>query len=234
MRPPTQGDETKLKAVPLRSRSLRQQVAETLRSAIVYGQISPGERLLEEDLAEQLEMSRGPVREALRLLEQEGLIASFPYRGTVVAEVGSDEILHVLVPIRATIEQFAFGHAFQRFEEEDFLEMQAIVEAMSAAAETGDLARVVELDMAFHRTIVERSGQFHSLQVWDLVAPRLRGIFYRMGPHHSSLGAIAEQHRSLLLELRSGDSERAFLALCSHIAEPHLYGRLPAARPQPE
>ena len=112
--------------------------------------------------------------------------------------------------------------------------MQAIVDAMSTAADAGDLARVVELDMAFHRTIVERSGQFHSLQVWDLVAPRLRGIFYRMGPHHSSLGAIAEQHRSLLWCCARAIRNALSSALCSHIAEPHLYGRLPAGRPQPE
>jgi DNA-binding GntR family transcriptional regulator len=209
-------------------------VAETLRSAIVHGELSPGERLLEEGLAEQLEMSRGPVREALRMLEQEGLIASFPYRGTVVVEIGSDEILQVLVPIRATIEQFAFGHAFERFEDDDFSGLEAIVDAMSAAADAGDLARIVELDMAFHRIIVERSGQFHSLQVWDLVAPRLRGIFYRMGPHHSSLAEIAEEHRGLLAALRSGDPEHAFSALCTHIAEPHLYGQLPPATSSPE
>jgi len=223
-----------LKAVPVRSRSLRAQVAETLRTAILAGQIAPGERLLEEALAEQLEMSRGPVREAIRQLEQEGLIASFPYRGTVVVEIGSDEILHVLVPIRATIEEFAFGHAFEKLEEDDFDALEAVVDAMSAAADAGDLARVVELDLAFHRIIVERSGQFHSLQVWDLIAPRLRGLFYRMGPHHSSLGAIADQHRRLFVELRSGDSEHAFAALRSHIAERGLYRRLPRDGSQPE
>ena len=228
------GGVTKLEAVPRRSRSLRQQVAETLRRAIVHGQLAPGERLLEEDLAEQFEISRGPVREALRQLEQEGLIASFPYRGTVVVEIGSDEILQVLVPIRATIEQFAFGHAFGKLEEGDLVAMEAIVDEMSAAADAGDLATVVELDMAFHRIIVERSGQFHSLQVWDLIAPRLRGIFYRMGPHHSSLGEIADQHRGLLVELRSGDSERAFTALHDHIEEPNLYGRLPSRPSEPE
>ena len=160
-------------------------------------------------MAEQLGISRGPVREALRQLEQEGLIASFPYRGTVVVEIGSDEILRVLVPIRETIEQFAYGHAFERLGDVDFEEMAGLVESMSTAAGAGDLARVVDLDMAFHRVIVERSGQFHSLQVWDLIAPRIRGVFYRMGQHHVSLDAIADQHRSLLAALRSADWERA-------------------------
>jgi DNA-binding GntR family transcriptional regulator len=222
------GALTDLQAVPRQNRSLRQQVAETLRRAIVHGDAVPGERLLEEELAEQLGMSRGPVREALRQLEQEGLIASFPYRGTVVVEIGSDEILHVLVPIRATIEQFAYGHAFEKLVEADFDEMRGVVESMSAAASAGDLAGVVELDMAFHRVIVERSGQFHSLQVWDLIAPRLRGVFYRMGQHHPSLDAIVDQHRRLLIELRSADWDRASAALRNHIEEPHLYGRLPA------
>jgi DNA-binding GntR family transcriptional regulator len=220
-----------LGAVPRQSRSLRQQVAETLRRAIVYGELEPGQRLVEEDLAERLDMSRGPIREALRQLEQEGLVASFPYRGTVVAETSTDEVVQVLVPIRAALEQFALDHALPRLTAEDFTRLSAIVESMAVAAAEGDLPEVVELDMRFHRLVVERSNQFHSLQLWDLVAPRIRGLFYRMGPHHHSLSSISEQHRLLLGDLRSGDPNRAADALREHIAEPKLYAQL--QRPAP-
>jgi DNA-binding GntR family transcriptional regulator len=216
-----------LRAVPRRSRSLREQAAEALRRAIVHGELGPGERLLEEELAEQLEMSRGPIREALRQLEQEGLVASFPYRGTVVAETSSAEVLQVLVPIRWTLEQFALDHALPLMGEAEFATLTGIVDEMEAAAANSDLARVVELDMSFHRLLVERSGQFHSLQLWNLIAPRIRGLFYRMGPKHSSLKTIADQHRQLADALRAGELEPARAALREHIAEPELYSGLP-------
>ncbi|MDO8187870.1 GntR family transcriptional regulator [Conexibacter sp. JD483] len=211
---------------------MRQQVAETLRSAIIHGELNPGDRLREEDLSDQLDMSRGPIREALRQLEQEGLVASFPYRGTVVADVWGDEVLAVLVPIRATLELYALRHALRRFEEPDFNALGAIVDEMQTAAETGNLARVIELDMAFHRLILERSELFHSLQLWEMISPRMRGLFYRMGPHHTSLQEIAEQHRELLAALRSGDEQLAYATLEEHIAEPRLYARLPRG-PEP-
>ncbi|HST41037.1 MAG TPA: GntR family transcriptional regulator [Conexibacter sp.] len=206
---------------------MRQQVAETLRNAIIHGELAPGDRLREEDLSEQLDMSRGPIREALRQLEQEGLVASFPYRGTVVAQVWGDEVLQVLVPIRATLELFALTHALRRMEERDFRALEAIVAEMDTAAEAGNLARVVELDMSFHRLIVERSELFHSLQLWEMISPRMRGLFFRMGPHHTSLDAIAQQHRELLAALESGDERRAYATLKEHIAEPRLYEHLP-------
>jgi DNA-binding GntR family transcriptional regulator len=216
-----------LRAVPRQNRSLRQQVAETLRNAIIHGELAPGDRLREEDLSEQLDMSRGPIREALRQLEQEGLVASFPYRGTVVAQVWGDEVLQVLVPIRATLELFALTHALRRMEERDFRALEAIVAEMDTAAEAGNLARVVELDMSFHRLIVECSELFHSLQLWEMISPRMRGLFFRMGPHHTSLDAIAQQHRELLAALESGDERHAYATLKEHIAEPRLYEYLP-------
>lgn len=222
-----------LDAVPRQSRSLRQQVAEMLRRAIINGELQAGERLREEVLAEQLQMSRGPIREALRQLEQEGLVASFPYRGTVVAQIWGEEVLQVLIPMRSILEQYALEAALKKLTDKDLEALAHVVDAMAAAAEEGDLARVVDLDLSFHRLLVERSGQFHSLQLWDLLAPRIRGLFYRMGPEHSSLRAIAEQHRALLADLSSSDRERAHAALREHIAEPKLYTRLPWAPDPP-
>lgn len=218
-----------IQAVPRKSRSLRQQVTETLRRAIVHGELQPGERIIEEDLAERMEISRGPIREALRQLEQEGLIVSFPYRGAVVAEVSTEEVLRVLLPIRVTLEEFAVDHALANFDDADLDRLEAIVDQMARAAEQGDLARVVELDMEFHRLVMSVSGQFHCLQLWDLIAPRIRGLFYRMGPKHDSLLAIPAQHRELLEALRSGDTPHAHAVLLEHINDPGLYARLSKA-----
>src|SRR5262245_2591404 len=92
-------------------KSLRHQVLETLREAIITGRFQPGNRLVEEELCLQLGVSRGPVREALRQLEQEGLVVSFPYRATEVIGVSEEEVREVLIPMRLTLERFAFRHA---------------------------------------------------------------------------------------------------------------------------
>jgi DNA-binding GntR family transcriptional regulator len=215
-----------IRAVPRQSRSLRQHVTETLRRAIVHGEIQPGERIIEEDLAERMEISRGPIREALSQLEQEGLISSFPYRGAVVADVASDEVLQVLIPIRARLEEFAIDSALENLTPEDVDRLERVVDDMRVAADRGDLAQVVELDMDFHRHVMSISGKVHCLQLWDLIAPRIRGLFYRMGPEHESLQAITSQHMDLLEALRSGDTAHARDTLHEHINDPGLYARL--------
>ena len=87
--------------------SLRHRVTSVLRTAIIGGRLQPGDRIIEEDVSEQLKVSRGPVREALRQLEQEGLVVTHPYRGTEVLGVSQEEVDEILVPIRLTLERFA-------------------------------------------------------------------------------------------------------------------------------
>src|SRR3954449_13170028 len=100
-----------------------QQEVEILRSAIIMGSSGPGERLIEETLSTQLRRSRGPVREALRQLENEGLVMSFPYRGAVVLGVADEEVQEVLIPIRLTLERYSFVHALARMTDADFAEL---------------------------------------------------------------------------------------------------------------
>jgi DNA-binding GntR family transcriptional regulator len=95
-----------------------QQVVEILRNAIIMGTYEPGERLIEASLSTELGTSRGPVREALRQLENEGLVMSFPYRGAVVLGVSDEEVQEVLIPIRLTLERYSFSHALDRMTEE--------------------------------------------------------------------------------------------------------------------
>jgi DNA-binding GntR family transcriptional regulator len=212
--------------LPRPIRSLRHQIAESLRNEIVYGDLHSGQPLVEEELSERFQTSRGPVREALRQLEQEGLVASYPYHRTVVADFATSEVTHVLLPIRNTLEQYALAHALPRLTEADFAALQDIVDQMVAAGQTENLPHVVELDIQFHRLLMERSEQFQSLQLWNLLSPRVRGVFYRMGPFHDTLGNIGAEHQKLLAVLRRRDIDTAIGALSDHIAERSLYGRV--------
>ena len=100
-----------------------QQVVEVLRGEIIAGRYEPGERLLSSELG----TSRGPVREALRQLENEGLVMSIPYRGAFVLGVSDEEVQEVLIPIRLTLERYSFAHALDRLTDADFAELRRVL-----------------------------------------------------------------------------------------------------------
>ena len=196
-----------------------QQVVEILRSAIITGGYEPGERLIEATLSTELGTSRGPVREALRQLENEGLVMSFPYRGAVVLGVSDDEVQEVLIPIRLTLERYSFLRALERMTEEDFAELGKQIWLMEQAARADDLARIVEADLRFHEIVIGASGQTHTVQIWRTIWPRIRAYFYRYG-RGQDLGRMVDEHRELLAALQSRDPERMRTVLEQHIAVP--------------
>lgn len=204
--------------------SIRQRALHMLREAVITGQFQPGDRLVEEELSQQMRISRGPLREALRQLEQEGLVVSFPYRATEVIGVSDEEVRDVLLPIRLTLERFAFRHALPLLTDADFTELDEMVAMMQSAGEAGDLGRVVELDVQFHELILARSAQPHCAQIWRTISPRVRAYFYRCGPRHHALTDIAEEHRDLLAAMRTGDTVRVMATLEPHILADVIVG----------
>ena len=193
-----------------------QQVVEALRTAIIAGRFEPGERLIESALSTELGTSRGPVREALRQLENEGLVMSLPYRGAVVLGVSDEEVQHVLIPIRLTVERYSFAKALEVMTEDDFAEIAKQVWLMEQAAKTGDLTKAVEADLQFHEIVISASGQTHTLQIWRSIWPRIRAYFFRYG-RSSSLEEMVEDHRVLLAALQTRDPKQVTPLLERHI-----------------
>jgi DNA-binding GntR family transcriptional regulator len=196
-----------------------QQVVEILRSAIITGDYEPGERLIEATLSIELGTSRGPVREALRQLENEGLVESFPYRGAVVLGVSDEEVQEVLIPIRLTLERYSFAHALDRMADADFAELGKQVWLMEQAAAADDLPRLVEADLRFHDIVISASGQTHTVQIWRTIWPRIRAYFYRYG-RGKDLATMVDEHRDLLAALQSRDPALMLEQLERHIAVP--------------
>jgi DNA-binding GntR family transcriptional regulator len=195
----------------------RERVVEALREAITLGELTDGQRLIEDQIARQLSTSRGPVREALRQLEHEGLVVSYPYRGAVVLGVSDDEVQHVLIPIRLTLERFSFLKAIERMDEGDFAELAKEVWQMGEAARADDLLRSVEADIRFHQFVLSRSGQPHTLQLWGTIAPRIRAYFFRYGAT-ADLARIASEHSELLAALQTRKPSVVTRALERHIS----------------
>jgi DNA-binding GntR family transcriptional regulator len=192
---------------------------EALRNAIISGVYEPGERLIEVTLSKELGTSRGPVREALRQLEHEGLVVSYPYRGAEVVGVSDEEVQQVLIPIRLTLERFTFSSALPQLTDDDFAELGKQVWLMDEAARTDDLLASVDADLRFHEIVIKRSGQTHTAQVWRSIWPRIRGYFLRYG-RRRDLTMIADEHRELLAALQTRDRKVVLAPLRRHIDVP--------------
>ncbi|MQA81317.1 MAG: FCD domain-containing protein [Streptosporangiales bacterium] len=194
-----------------------QQAAKLLRDAIVTGRVLPGEQLKQDQLCAELELSPGPLREALRQLESEGLVTHIPNRGVFVAHIPTEEWVDVLLPVRLLLEAHAFTKAAHRLTDEQLAELEGLVQAMLDAATTADFAAINEADMRFHEMVVHASGQEHTVQLWRTVSPRIRAQFYRLAPQHPRPNDIALEHRDLLDALRTKDPEAIHRTLEEHI-----------------
>jgi DNA-binding GntR family transcriptional regulator len=193
-----------------------QQVVEALRNEIIAGHFAPGQRLIEATLSRELGTSRGPVREALRQLENEGLVVSVPYKGAVVLGVSDEEVQEVLIPIRLVLERYSFSRAIEVMTDADFAELAKQIWVMERAARASDLVKVVEADLRFHDIVISSAGQPHSAQIWRSIWPRIRAYFFRYG-RSASLELMADEHRELLDVLQTRDKGKVLGQLERHI-----------------
>ncbi len=196
---------------PVERRVLCHEVLLGLRSGILAGEIAPGTRLLEVPLATELGVSRGPVREALRQLEQEGLVEFFPHRGAVVVGVADAE-MDTIYGIRGLLEERAFAKACRVISEEDLDALAETVEKMIEASKAGDLTAVTEHDMHFHGRVVELSGFQYLRRLWTSIdgLVRLRAMGSAERPDLVKQASAPErlvppsiEHRDLVAALRT-------------------------------
>jgi DNA-binding GntR family transcriptional regulator len=195
-------------------------VADVLSRNKVDGTLQPGTRISEDWVSQEMNVSRGPVREALRQLENEGLIVVHPFRGAVVNDISTEELRDVLIPLRLILESQACLRALPNLTEENFSALEKIVEDMRIAARRegeGNLLILVGLDVAFHEYLTELGNQYHTLHIWKLIQPRIRAGFFRLGSRHKDLMEIAIEHKDLVQALRTRDPKVALAALETHI-----------------
>jgi DNA-binding GntR family transcriptional regulator len=199
---------------------LREQVKELILERILNGTYESGERLVETRIAAELGTSQAPVREALRDLEILRFVESEPFRGSRVREISQEELIEIY-PVRAAIEEVAAREAATRLDG-DVDALEAELDAMHRAADENDLHAQVEHDVAFHRLIVEASGNAILLETWLSlgIGPRTIVTAVRTGLDGHE---IAERHRPVLEALRGRDPEAAGAALRRHVEQ---YGEL--------
>ena len=153
---------------------LRDVVFNTLRQAILKGELEPGERLMEIQLAERLGVSRTPIREAIRKLELEGLVLMIPRKGAEVAKISARSLRDVL-EVRRALEELAIELACQRMTEEDLGELQKAQDEFKKAIADGDAMRIAETDEHYHDVIYSGTQNAKLIQMLN----NLREQMYR-------------------------------------------------------
>lgn len=187
-----------------RGTSLSEQVYWGLRDAIVKGELAPGYRLLVLDVANALNISQAPVREAMERLKQEGLLAAKANKGSIVAEIKQEEIEEIYA-LRELIEWDAVRRSYRRLDERDFARLRAIYEEMAEAARRDDAFGFVDRDMAFHGFFFEKSGNLTILNIWEQIAVKLtRFLALSNKLYFPDLLSIAVSHEPLIQALLDG------------------------------
>jgi DNA-binding GntR family transcriptional regulator len=203
---------------PLQATTLKENVTNILRQSIIDGTIPAGEELNQAQIAERLGISRGPVREALGQLEQEGLIRSVPYKGVVVTPL-TPTYIRELYGLRSVLETFALREGMRREDSEDVASLRRIVDAMRSAANRGDAAELAKLDLRFHSSIIHMARHTLLERTWT---PLMIGVQRCLHSRHRIYGSLAEvvgTHPDLLEAIERGDVAGAAALLHDHIIE---------------
>ena len=195
---------------------LRDVVFKTLRQAILKGELEPGERLMEIQLAERLGVSRTPIREAIRKLELEGLVLMIPRKGAEVAKISESNLRDVL-EVRRSLEELAIDLACQRITEEELDELNRAEVDFKAAIENGDAMQIAQTDESFHEIIYNSTKNQKLVQILN----NLREQMYRYRLEYikdaEKRQILLVEHESILRAIRSRHVAEAKEAVRAHI-----------------
>ncbi|WP_298040095.1 GntR family transcriptional regulator [uncultured Microbacterium sp.] len=200
---------------PTRAPALGDQLAAVLRDQIVRRQLEPGTHLVEDALAAEYDVSRGPVRDALRQLEGQGLVES-RRRGFFVVGLSHSDI-HDLYELRESIEIVAATRAVSQIDDEHMRAGRAIVDAMVDAADRSDAAAFAAADMRFHALLYEISGNRRLTDVWESYAPVFASLMQLTVEEDVDLHPSAHDHGRLLDVIAEGDVTRLQEELREHL-----------------
>ncbi len=197
-------------------RPLGEMVYESLRDAIVNQTLKPGERLMETELAEELGVSRTPVREAIRKLELEGYVVMIPRKGAYVSGLSIRDINEVF-EIRGTLEALAAGLSAERATEEEIEEMKQDLEMEAHLWETSDLLKTIEIDIKFHEMIYASARNSRLLTMIKELREQVQRFRTTTLAVPGRMKFALDEHRKILAAIAARDVETAQQAAKEHI-----------------
>ena len=195
---------------------LRDVVFNTLREAILKGELKPGERLMELQLASKLGVSRTPIREAIRMLEQEGLAVTIPRRGAEVARMTEKDMEDVL-QIRAALDELAVQLATEQITDEQFDALEQARQNFENSLKSDDVKEIAQADVAFHDAIYNATGNAKLVSMLN----NLREQIYRYRVEYiknpDNYPVLIAEHNAIAEGLKNRDKEAATLAMHKHV-----------------
>jgi len=197
-------------------RPLVETVAEEIARIILEGELRPGDKLNEVEIARRLGVSRGPVREAARQLQEAGLLESQAFRGSFVRTLSQREVADIYA-LRSLLESTAIAEATRLATPADLAEIELALQATEMAALANAKGRMIEADVAFHTAICKAGHNQRITDTFIKLAAELRLVHLLMNPGPQHLRAAAKCHAAILSDLRSRGLDRAVSTIRSHI-----------------
>jgi DNA-binding GntR family transcriptional regulator len=200
----------------LQKKSLREQALAALRAAITSGELEPGRHLVETELSEMLQISRGTLREALRQLEQEGLLSAGPRGRLSVRHLDAKEIRDIY-SVRAALESLAARTLCELPDRQHAIRsLKTAIEAM-AAAEKASLQDRVESDLEFHRTLCRLTGNETLLHSWESLEGSIRMSIMFAGQDKGVMNMSVDRHYDIVAAIETGDASLARNTIREHM-----------------
>ena len=197
---------------------LRETVCEALRSAIRNGILEAGERLMEVQLAEELGISRTPVREAIRKLEQEGYVIMMPRRGTYVSSVSVNDIKEIF-EIRSALESLSTGLAARRIEPDELEKLRTLLTEIEGHIQSRDMDKIVETDIEFHGLLYQVSRNERLVAIINNLKEQLARFRTLSMSYPGRLQETLEEHRAMVEAIAAGDVDAARDAAERHMEQ---------------
>lgn len=195
---------------------LRDVVFNTLRRAILTGELKPGERLMEIHLANRLGVSRTPIREAIRKLELEGLVTMIPRRGAEVAQI-TEKSLQDVLEVRRALDALSVELACDRISEEALTALGDACEAFAMATKTKDTKKMAEADVALHDIIVRAADNSRLVSLVNNLSEQMYRYRFEYLKDASAHGQLIEEHRIIYESIRKKDKKTAAETAKLHI-----------------
>lgn len=192
---------------------VREQIADQIRSDIIAGALEPGAKLNEQALAQRFGVSRGPIRDVLLQLSQEGLVVSKNNVGSFVNNMLSSDLQPLMVDIRRRIEEQAVKLLKRKLVEADFDHLENILQRLKDSFTKKDFTSVTKADIEFHRYLVDKAGGDDLANLWHSVVMRMRMNYQRV----DSPKGCEDEHRAILDALKEGNTKEAIKAIRANI-----------------
>jgi DNA-binding GntR family transcriptional regulator len=203
----------------LSRRNLTDDVADIIRKLILNGKLKPGDKINQSQLAEEFVISRGPIREALRLLENEGLINHIPNHGTYVATLSKKDA-HEIYTLRALLEEKGAELALPHLKKNHYEQLDALVNEFEQTSVEKNLEKMMRLDFQFHSFIIKHSYHTRLIHMHQHLDTQLGAMFLTIATNvPTRIHQFATNHKRLLEVLKSKNSERIRKAFSDHYLE---------------